>query len=84
MVTQDVAAVVAQALDLAPVIDGHNDWPWELRVRRGSTVAGLAAGFPGHTDIARLRAGGVGAQLWSVFVEDLPPGTDGPAAGAVV
>ncbi|MGN6445646.1 dipeptidase [Amnibacterium sp.] len=84
MAGQDVAAVVAQALDLAPVIDGHNDWPWELRLHHGSAVAGLERGFPGHTDIARLRAGGVGAQLWSVFVEDLPPGTDGPAAGAVV
>jgi membrane dipeptidase len=83
MAAEDIASTVARALELAPVIDGHNDWPWELRLRHDSAVAGLAAGFPGHTDIARLRAGHVGAQLWSVFVEDLPPGTEGTNASAV-
>jgi membrane dipeptidase len=55
-----------------PIVDGHNDLPWGLRqhVRydlgrldiAGDTSATL------HTDIPRLRAGGVGAQFWSVFV----------------
>lgn len=80
MTVQDV---VARALELSPVIDGHNDWPWELRLRHGSRVDGLEAGFPGHTDIARLRAGHVGAQLWSVFVEDLEPGMEGRNVTAV-
>ena len=83
MAAQDIAGTVARALELSPIIDGHNDWPWELRLRHDSSVAGLESGFPGHTDIARLRAGHVGAQLWSVFVEDLPPGTEGRNARAV-
>ena len=54
-----------------PVVDGHNDLPWELRKRAGSDLD-LAdpclalAGY--HTDIPRLAEGGVGAQFWSVFV----------------
>jgi membrane dipeptidase len=83
MAADDIAATVARALELSPVVDGHNDWPWELRLHHGSSVEGLESGFPGHTDIARLRAGHVGAQLWSVFVEDLPPGTEGRNVTAV-
>jgi membrane dipeptidase len=57
-----------------PVIDGHNDLPMQLRARAGYDVGGLRAGRPDfHTDIPRLRAGGVGAQFWSVYVpSDLP------------
>src|SRR4051812_5158795 len=57
-----------------PVIDGHNDLPMRLRARAGYAVAGLGEGRPEfHTDIPRLRAGGVGAQFWSVYVpSDLP------------
>ncbi|MDQ4503961.1 dipeptidase [Sinomonas sp. ASV322] len=54
-----------------PVIDGHNDLPWALRQDFGYDVlgAGLDVGQPRlHTDIPRLRRGGVGAQFWSVFV----------------
>jgi membrane dipeptidase len=55
-----------------PVVDGHNDLPWALREQvaydldrrdvSGDTSAHL------HTDIPRLRTGGVGAQFWSVYV----------------
>ncbi|MBB2899558.1 membrane dipeptidase [Kineococcus radiotolerans] len=65
-----------------PVVDGHNDLAWELRERFGSDPAraGLAAGQPAlHTDVPRLRAGGVGAQFWSVYV----PSHWDPAAAAV-
>ncbi len=56
------------------IIDGHNDLPWRLRARHGSSVAGLDSHRPGlHTDLPRLRAGGVGAQFWSVYVpSDVP------------
>ncbi|RFA08585.1 membrane dipeptidase [Subtercola boreus] len=63
-------ATVREALALAPVIDGHNDWAYECRLHRGYSVDGLEAGLASDTDIARLRAGGVGAQFWSVYVED--------------
>src|SRR5918998_1575885 len=66
--------VVADVLRAAPVIDGHNDLPMHLRARRGYRVAGLDTVQPDfHTDLPRLRAGGVGAQFWSVYVpSDLP------------
>src|SRR5918998_5531146 len=66
--------VVADVLRAAPVIDGHNDLPTQLRALRGYAVAGLDTVQPDfHTDLPRLRAGGVGAQFWSVYVpSDLP------------
>jgi len=63
-------AVVARALELAPVIDGHNDWAWVCREEREYSVEGLERGLATDTDIARLRAGRVGAQFWSVYVSD--------------
>jgi membrane dipeptidase len=54
---------------MLPIIDGHNDLPMQLRARFGNRVDGLDETRPDlHTDIARLRAGGVGGQFWSVFV----------------
>ncbi|SFY47376.1 hypothetical protein STEPF1_00587 [Streptomyces sp. F-1] len=55
-----------------PVVDGHNDLPWALREKSGYDLDRLdIAGHQHehlHTDIPRLRAGGVGAQYWSVYV----------------
>ncbi|MFI1337265.1 dipeptidase [Streptomyces sp. NPDC020845] len=55
-----------------PVVDGHNDLPWALReqVRYDLNQRDIALdqGAHLHTDIPRLRAGGVGAQFWSVYV----------------
>ena len=55
-----------------PLIDGHNDLPWAIRqdpVARGDVDAyDLVGRSPGHTDLPRLRAGGVGGQFWSVYV----------------
>jgi membrane dipeptidase len=54
-----------------PVFDGHNDLPWQLRVRVDGDLSRLdpSGPLPGlHTDIPRLLAGGVGAQWWSVYV----------------
>lgn len=60
-----------------PVVDGHNDLPWALReqVRYDLDARDIATDQHTHlhTDIPRLRAGGVGAQFWSVYVRsDLP------------
>lgn len=74
--SQDIAGTVARALELAPIIDGHNDWAWECRNNREYSVDGLEAGLATDTDIQRLRAGNVGAQFWSVFIEDTIPGAD--------
>ena len=54
-----------------PVVDGHNDLPWEIRVRAGGSLetADPSSRLDGyHTDLPRLIEGGVGVQCWSVFV----------------
>ena len=55
-----------------PLIDGHNDYPWALRehnVERDINKLDIRMPQPKiHTDIPRLRAGGVGGQFWSVYV----------------
>jgi len=53
-----------------PVIDGHNDLPWAIRIHHnGLDDADTSRPLPSrHTDTARLLAGGVGGQFWSVFV----------------
>lgn len=65
--------VTQQALAIhrdAPVVDGHNDLPWALRDAGGRfDQFDLRQPQPQfHTDIDRLRKGGVGAQFWSVYV----------------
>ena len=77
--------VAEAALKAAPVFDGHNDTPIQLRGRYRDVIAGFdfadtadtgadaPHGRAMHTDLARLRKGHVGAQFWSVFVSaDLP------------
>ena len=65
---------VRQILRRTPLIDGHNDLPWALRQAYGNDpyrvdlATNLDAATDLHTDIPRLRAGGVGGQFWSVFV----------------
>lgn len=54
-----------------PVVDGHNDLPWELWVRaKGDLdVHDPSRHLDGyHTDLPRLIEGGVGLQFWSVYV----------------
>ncbi|MBA3512564.1 dipeptidase [Sphingomonas sp.] len=68
-----VKARIDRILKRTPLIDGHNDLPWELRETHGSRVEGLESGGaardkPLMTDIARLRAGRVGGQFWSVYI----------------
>jgi membrane dipeptidase len=72
---QSVSSLADRAAALhkaAPVIDGHNDYPWALREKspgRDLNVLDIRQPQPSlMTDIARLRAGGVGGQFWSVYV----------------
>jgi len=67
-----------------PLIDGHNDLPWEIREKFAldPVAAGLAGRVNGtHTDIPRLVEGGVGGQFWSVYV---PSALAGDAAVTAV
>ncbi len=59
-----------------PVVDGHNDLPWALRIRAASNLDQFdpCESLDGyHTDVPRLAVGGVGAQFWSVFVPAWDP-----------
>ncbi len=55
-----------------PLIDGHNDLPWAIRqyeaAPRDVAAYDLRQPTPGHTDLARLEQGMLGAQFWSVYV----------------
>ncbi|WP_328913804.1 MULTISPECIES: dipeptidase [unclassified Streptomyces] len=73
--TEPPADLLGRARELLaahPVVDGHNDLPWALREQvdydldRLDIAADQSALT--HTDLPRLRAGGVGAQFWSVYV----------------
>ncbi len=54
------------------LIDGHNDLPWAIHTFEDAPddleAYDLRRRTPGHTDLARLRRGGVGGQFWSVYV----------------
>lgn len=54
------------------LIDGHNDLPYTIRESRDAprdvNAYDLRKPTAGDTDIARLRAGGLGAQFWSVYI----------------
>lgn len=68
VVTEAALKLHAESL----VIDGHNDLPWELRRKdSGASFREIDLLRPQknlHTDIPRLRKGGVGAQFWSAYV----------------
>lgn len=68
-------AHVMEILAETPLIDGHNDVPWQYRRRVHNHLDEIDFASdttdldpPMHTDIPRLREGGVGAQFWSVYI----------------
>jgi membrane dipeptidase len=78
---EQAAATAAAALEAAPVFDGHNDAPGQLRSRHDNQINAFdftdtmdehdhVGGADGamHTDLVRLKKGKVGAQFWSVYV----------------
>jgi membrane dipeptidase len=83
---EDYQHRIDHVLSQTPLIDGHNDLPWEIRERFKSDVAAInlsadtrhlpveAGQAAFMTDIPRLRAGLVGAQFWSVWI---PVGVSG-------
>jgi membrane dipeptidase len=76
----NVASRAAAIHKSVPVIDGHNDYPWALREKspgRDLEVLDISKPQPSlMTDIARLRAGGVGGQFWSVYVPSTMQGKE--------
>ena len=70
-----VQARIDRILKQTPLIDGHNDIAEQLQENHGFSVERLAGGtdkWPDHplmTDMARLHAGRVGGQFWSVYID---------------
>jgi len=64
--------IARRVLSQVPLFDGHNDLPWAIRGNEDAPMDvrayDLAGETSGHTDLARLRDGMVGAQFWSVYV----------------
>jgi membrane dipeptidase len=82
MTELDTKDEIADLLTRHPVIDGHNDLLWEARKQVGYDFDRLdiSATTLTHTDLARLAAGGVGGQFWSVYVPSSLPGGHAVAA----
>ncbi|HVT43268.1 MAG TPA: dipeptidase [Thermoanaerobaculia bacterium] len=65
---------VERILRQTPLVDGHNDLPWVILERLAGDLSRIdlrdtsRLDPPVHTDLPRLRRGGVGAQFWSVYV----------------
>ncbi|HET9227004.1 MAG TPA: dipeptidase [Thermoanaerobaculia bacterium] len=80
----DLTARARKLLDEVPLVDGHNDVPWEFKQRVKNHLGQIdlrsdtgTLEKPMHTDIARLKKGGVGGQFWSVYI---PADLAGPQA----
>ena len=61
----------------SPLIDGHNDLPWAMRHLAAYDLDKVDPGRAvekTQTDLPRMRAGGMGAQFWSVYVPSSLPG----------
>lgn len=68
----------------AIVVDGHNDLPWRIREEGALDVSHMGLGTrsaEGHTDIPRLREGGIDVQFWAAYV---PVGFIDAGATAIV
>ena len=70
----DTTALLARARRLqqqAPLVDGHNDLPWEIRQKAHGDLEAMNPdrALPEQdTDVARLKQGGVGAVFWAAYV----------------
>lgn len=83
---QSIEARLDRLMAARPVIDGHNDLPWEIREKFASAVDRVdltkdtsRLDTPLQTDLVRLKRGGYAAQFWSVWI---PATISGPEAVA--
>src|SRR6478672_4607734 len=79
----DLLARARELLGEHPLVDGHNDLPWEAREQTRYDFEVLDVGrrlTTTQTDLPRLAEGGVGAQFWSVFVPSTLQGDSAVAA----
>ena len=59
-------------LKVTPLIDGHNDVPWAIRISKEKPMDveayDLRKTAPGQTDLPRMKQGMLGGQFWSVYI----------------
>jgi len=76
----DTVRNAAELHQRAVLVDGHNDLPWRVLANMGSSFDRFDLALrhdDGHTDIPRLREGGVDAQFFAAYV---PSDREGPGA----
>ena len=71
---QDYKARTEWILSTTPLIDGHNDLPYLIRLELQNQIYDTEKfrfrdALASHTDLQRMNAGRLGGQFWSVFVE---------------
>ena len=77
---KEIMDKVHKLLEKYPIIDGHNDLPFSIRLRYNNDVwkfpfdknltkeKAMEGIFADHTDLPRLRKGHIGAQFWAAFI----------------
>lgn len=67
VLTDEARAIHREAI----LVDGHNDLPWQFRTKSDFSFQHIDISREQkriHTDIPRLKQGGVGAQFWAAYV----------------
>lgn len=78
----DYMARARRLLRTTPLIDGHNDFPFNLRQQLHNKIYDRdfrTERIGSHSDFQKMKDGMMGGQFWSVYVpcpEDLVPGVD--------
>jgi len=71
VINDETAKVIKEVLDKHPVVDGHNDFPYWLKLAHQNQLREVDFNSDlsneTHTDLPRMRKGGVGGQFWSAF-----------------
>ncbi|XP_054748278.2 dipeptidase 1-like [Lytechinus pictus] len=72
--TNDAMSKALRYMSEVPLIDGHNDWPWQLVSRIGNQLQSLNLSQElnpiwgqSYTDIPRLKEGRLGGQFWAAY-----------------
>lgn len=79
----DTLGKAAELHQRAILVDGHNDLPWRMLAKMGSSFDRFDLAVrheDGHTDIPRLREGAVDGQFFAAYV---PSDCEGPGAARV-
>uniref|UniRef100_A0A8C5DLK8 Dipeptidase n=1 Tax=Gouania willdenowi TaxID=441366 RepID=A0A8C5DLK8_GOUWI len=67
---EDYLTRALRLMSETPLIDGHNDLPWQLRKQFNNELnkVNLTTLNTTHTNIPKIKEGRLGAQFWSAYV----------------